>query len=603
MKNKQLKIGLLITAIALVVIVPMHMAHAWNFGNLVGLDFFSWLAAFLINNILLPLASFFLYICGALLNKTIYFSLNIKAFVNQVPSVYTVWQSIRDVSGMLIIFVLLYEAVKMILGFDQKFGSMIKNIIIGGILINFSFFITGVLIDTSNIVSLAIYRGITAQDPSSADGGLSGALMGQLKVQSLYDRSKTAKDSGTAQDSDEKSSSSKFLQTVLVGSGGVMIMITTGLSFLAASLAFLARFIILVFLLAFSPIWFVSMIFPGMKQWSTKFSDQLKSQLIFMPIYLYLLYAAMSIVSKSSGILGNTNFGDAGAGTANSFVALAVNYAFIIVMLNLPLVAGLSLGGMASDFMNKIIDTKKFSAQAMWGGLGRWTGNRAKQAGVGLAQTTGGRAASALNNSNLVNKFATTMPGFGKTLKSGLGKAGAGFEKDRKEKVDERKKFIESLGHDEAKLARELEPIRDNLRTTTAPAEKEIEKAEEDIILDTQKMNTMTDPEEKEIMRLLISDKIKVLEQKKKELKSITDAFEKQMKAKEKEIKDERKVAAIGKYETKGKGFVERATGNVTGSIIGRPSKFNRMVVDAVNKQKTETEKIIAALKDESKKP
>jgi hypothetical protein len=86
-------------------------------------------------------------------------------------------------------------------------------------------------------------------------------------------------------------------------------------------------------------------------------------------------------------------------------------------MINLPLVAGLALAGMAKDFMNKIIDTKKFSAQAMWGGFGGWG-----------ARNTLGAAASGLQKSRVMGALAAGSPRLGVWANKGLkGVSSAGF--------------------------------------------------------------------------------------------------------------------------------------------------------------------------------
>ncbi len=119
-----------------------------------------------IMNTVLWVMHWFVVFAGAMLNVSINLTLHIKDFVNATQGVYLVWQTIRDISGLFIIFMLLYASFRLILSKEEggggigSVGNMIKNIVIAGILINFSFFIVSLLIDASNIVSLAIYNGI-----------------------------------------------------------------------------------------------------------------------------------------------------------------------------------------------------------------------------------------------------------------------------------------------------------------------------------------------------------------------------------------------------------------------------------------------------------
>ena len=71
------------------------------------------------------------------------------------PFVSHAWAVVRDLSNIFFILILLYVAVKMILGLgghDAK--KMIVQVIIMALLINFSMFFTHVVIDTSNMLAL-----------------------------------------------------------------------------------------------------------------------------------------------------------------------------------------------------------------------------------------------------------------------------------------------------------------------------------------------------------------------------------------------------------------------------------------------------------------
>lgn len=83
----------------------------------------------------------------------------------------TAWAIVRDLSNIFFILVLLYVAIQMILdigGHDVK--KMIAKVIIMALLINFSMFFTGAIIDSSNILALIFYNKL---DVSSSINGTS----------------------------------------------------------------------------------------------------------------------------------------------------------------------------------------------------------------------------------------------------------------------------------------------------------------------------------------------------------------------------------------------------------------------------------------------
>ena len=306
MKINRTKIGLILIAITVVVVAPMHMAHASLFSIAdvtlgAVTSFLSYLVAFVFS-----VDAWLLSLTCALLNVSIDMTMQIKSFVVATPGIYLVWKTLRDLSGMFVIFALLYQAFRIILGFEEKVGTFIKNVVVAGILINFSFFLVGALIDASNLVSLSIYKAIdpsnvtcNAGDPNfikcqtdkfsdtvhaGEDGGISALIVQSLKVQSIVDPKIVQLDKTKS----STEAASKILMMQLIG---IVIMITTALSFLAAAAAFIVRLVILIMLLGFSPVWFVSMIFPDLKSSiSDPFWKMLKNQLISCPRKRTMVY-------------------------------------------------------------------------------------------------------------------------------------------------------------------------------------------------------------------------------------------------------------------------------------------------------------------------
>ncbi len=403
------KIVCLLVLVITLIGLSGHTAHAEIIEKFLGVSGFWDLVAqgtaFLVNTAL-SVASWFVALTGMLLNVSINITMHMKDFVNSTPAIYDVWKTIRDISGMFIIFILLYAAIRMILGQDAKLGNTIKNIVIAGVLINFSFFVTALLIDTSNVVSLQLYRAITPGQPDIGqliaannstgamsaivgklfdDGGLSAIFMQSLQIQSVFN----PKNINLGANSSNSNGATPF-KIILIGVTGIVIMLVAGLSFLFASLAFIVRLVLLLLLLAFSPIWFVAGIIPQLKEYADEWKKILIGQLTFMPAYLLMMYAALLILTKSNifknGASGGLWQGNSTTGVPTEFVTFAINAVFIIIMLNVPLLVAIKLGGS----MGGLMDMKKlggmFDAKKIWGGVGGFAGRH-----------TAGRFASGLD--------------------------------------------------------------------------------------------------------------------------------------------------------------------------------------------------------------
>ena len=305
-------------------------------------------------------------------------------------------------------------------------GHLIKNIVIAGILINFSFFATGVGIDASNVISIQLYNTIAPANTLNpenmntsnveqllSDGGLSDIFMKSLNATTLYNNSASLNKAGTA----DGGGLDLPVKIVIQGVTSILIMVTAAFSFFFAALAFMIRFVILLLLLAFSPIWFAAHVLPELKEYAKKWTSLYTGQLLFMPVYLLLMYFALDVMTKNPYL---SNLGASVSGTSVSddskLIALVINAALVLIMMNIPLLAAIKIGGSATGWIEKGGYSKTFGT-----GISKWVGSR-------VARDTVGKAAYTLNDSRAVKKFAAALPGVGGAVSKGLGKVGnAGF--------------------------------------------------------------------------------------------------------------------------------------------------------------------------------
>ena len=407
-----------------------------------------------ISQVIFTAAGGFLSITGVLLNGVMVATLNIKTIVDNTPAIGVAWTTIRDFSSIFIIFMLLWASLSMILGIKgPSLGDLIKNIILAGLLINFSLFGTKLVIDASNIVSLSFYCAMAPQSGTCSGGvtntsivdafsstGLSNIFMQSLDIQA------------TIPDGTILQGSHVNLSITLAYLGGTVLMVVAGISFITAAVMFALRIGILILLMAFSPIYFISWMFPSddIKKYAAKWSNALKSLCLFMPVYLFLMYIAVSILNDPHFF----DFANTGLFSGHT-VGIILQYIIAFIMINAPLLAAISVASEGASVISKMGESvKKWGQGAVQGGLKRsW-------------RETGGRAANALSkNENFRNIAGNTMLG-GLALKATRGVAGD-YSKSLETKTKEREAFATSLGRDETKMAAEQARVR-NLKTTLA---------------------------------------------------------------------------------------------------------------------------------------
>ncbi len=331
-------------------------------------------------NLILMFVSGLVTISGTFLSMSMNITTHIKDIYNGISGIESTWRTIRDLSSIVIIFALLYASIKMILGTKgANFGQLVVKIFIAGMLINFSLFFVKIAVDASNLVSLQFYNAIAPETASNwtttsafYDGGISNVFMQSLNVPAIY------------KSVDFKSGSDVSLSIIFTALGGSIMMIAAAFSFFAAAIAFTVRTAMLLAIMVISPLYFACLIFPKLEEKvSKKISGLLYSQCVFMPIYLFLMYIALKIISDKNFLaVFNTANNNAAAGLSGGFfgsasISLILQFTIAIVFINFPLVAAISMGGIGMKWAPTAADISK----KVGGFFGRrtlgWAGQKA----------------------------------------------------------------------------------------------------------------------------------------------------------------------------------------------------------------------------------
>lgn len=392
-------------------------------------------------NIVQGIVSLFVTASATLLSLSIKLTLNISELYNATPAIKNIWVIVRNISSMLIIFMLLFSSIQTILGIgNSNIKKLIGNIIMAGLLINFSLFFTKVLIDASNLVSLQFYRAIAPEYASQDlrgwqsayyDGGLSNIFMASLRIQNIYHPGNTdIKKIG------EKGESAVFVSMIVATAGGIVMMLFAAISFFGAAIAFTIRTGFLLLLMAFSPIYFAGMIFPQVKKdLSDRWRDELVKQLLFMPIYLFLMYVALRVITDEGfmSFIQGSDMSDKGALVV--LIGIIVQYVIAIIFINIPLIAAIKFGAIGTEFAKGLTSDLKGKIYGTPGFLGQHTLGR----GAKLAQGSFNSSAIAAKNPNLAILANKT---FNKVASSTFGGSKGGYDKRYKDYVKDRENLL-----------------------------------------------------------------------------------------------------------------------------------------------------------------
>lgn len=265
------------------------------------------------------LGAFLLYVAGYFFNVMV--ATTLSGDLLSLDFVSVSWGIVRDLANLFFIIILLYIAIRVILGMvGHGVKEMVAQVVIMALLINFSMFVTQVVIDTSNVLGLVFYNKIdtrkevggtlvgTAYSEASKRGekDLSGGLVDAFNPTKLLDNSffmslqelkiESLLPAGLSGPDLRPPPSFLLAMTVIAG----VIMLFAAYSLFVAGFSFLGRLIELFVLVVFSPFAFMSFSAPFLKKteyigWDDWFHRLLKTSFM-APIFLFFLYFIFKVV-------------------------------------------------------------------------------------------------------------------------------------------------------------------------------------------------------------------------------------------------------------------------------------------------------------------
>ena len=278
-------------------------------------------------NFFMSAAALLTWLGGVTLNAGMYYGVvKMADFVNGLGAINLAWGVLRDVGNIVLIFALLAVGISTIIG-AQSYGAktLLPKVILVAIVLNFSLFITKVVIDSGNIIATQFYKEIVGGEihppfggaSESGDAGMSGRLMQDLNLTTLYNPALGA-------GNENKSQMITMSGIIMVGIIGVIFFLITAFVFFALGFMIISRFVILVFLMIISPLAFVAQAVPYLQSQWKKWLETLISQTFFAPAVMLLLLISFNITRDIKNVLGSPAVSQlASAGNESAQIALS----------------------------------------------------------------------------------------------------------------------------------------------------------------------------------------------------------------------------------------------------------------------------------------
>lgn len=464
----------------------------------------------------------------------IFMAFSLSDYMYRNDFIETGWTIVRDICNILFIFILLWTAFKIIIN-DSHFqaNKIIVNIIIMGLLINFSLFFTKLVIDAGNITARVFYNQLRVNDQTnnkvttSINSGNLGVKPKAFSeaLASSFQMEKVVNQQTLDRLNEGRTGGGKGTLFFIILMGIVINIIAAWMLFKAA-FHFLGRILTLWIAMIFSPAAFTTKILPSTENtakigWGPWMSELLSASFMasFFLFFLFLIgkfinsdFIGKSLLNNTSDMPGSTylimilmqflfiigllkyagdiakkmsgEFGSAVAGAVEGGAKFLAGAAIGVATGGAALAARNTIGRGAAMLAteDRVANLQEKAAK---GGASGWVARQqlrtiqgAQKASFDVRQTAVGNKFSSATGINLDSGLNNKL--LGKLSSTG---AAGGFEGARQRKNEDRMKKAESLGENlrtKNKIESDIkerkgkiegqEEIVDNLREAVAQA-------------------------------------------------------------------------------------------------------------------------------------
>lgn len=289
-------------------------------------------------------------------------------------AIETSWSAVRDFFNIFFIFGLVYLGFKMILGSDESGTKRwLAHLIMAALLVNFSLFITKIIVDFANLIATEIY--------TAFPNGIAQEFMRRFGIQS----------------------SLNSIPSAGAPPNNFVIVFATAITFLIAAFVFAAgalmiiiRFVALSLYMVMSPLMFLGWVFPQLQGVSRKYWTGFLGRAFFAPIFVLLNYFS-AIILNSLNI--TSNFGAAATATnISSITGILVPFIIGSAFMIASLVVANKLGADGASQAIKVGNSFRNGAQKRFNNSMRWGARKIERGVTAAPRYAAKRTSNALGN-------------------------------------------------------------------------------------------------------------------------------------------------------------------------------------------------------------
>lgn len=222
-------------------------------------------------------------------------------FLGLDDTITYVWQVIRDLFNLLFIFGIVFIGFQIILGLeDSRAKKNLGTLLIAALLINFSLFVTQLVVDFGNIAAAEIsnqfvYSGdnepwtIFNEDIEA----LSSGFIEAARLDTITNNTLSLASDLRNGELVVPEQTLGMVEALSLGLVIALMFIVIGLVFAAGAFLMITRFIFLFVLMMFSPVMFLGMVLPKYKNLSDQWRKNLINQTLVGPAFLFMLWVSL----------------------------------------------------------------------------------------------------------------------------------------------------------------------------------------------------------------------------------------------------------------------------------------------------------------------
>ncbi len=187
------------------------------------------------------------------------------------PGVYDLWKFIRDFFNLFFILTLLYTAFTIVFQVAKDYKKTLLSLVLAALFVNFSFPITRVIIDVTNV---PMYYFVNQMGANGSGKDLLGTFLSASQMKQILV---------------PNSLSSTSMSSLLMAT--VFLFLFT-ITLLVLAILLVVRLVALIVLLIFSSVGFAASVIPGMQKFSGQWWDNLARYALFGPASMLMLLVA-----------------------------------------------------------------------------------------------------------------------------------------------------------------------------------------------------------------------------------------------------------------------------------------------------------------------